>query len=202
MRKFALVLALVCVAVSAQAATIIFSDGFNFTGPLPGPPYFTTVLNGGTIGPWTVGGNSVDWIGEYWVPAEGNGSVDVSGMAAGSLSTTLSTVAGQSYMLSFYLAGNPGSGNLIKSLQVQVGDLDQVFNFDTTGRSYGSMGWVLASASFTSVAGNDTLTFTSLDQDAYGPALDGVTVSAVPEPATYAFALLGLAGIGLFRRRR
>jgi choice-of-anchor C domain-containing protein len=202
MRKFALVLALVCVAVSAQAATIIFSDGFNFAGPLPGPPYFTTVLNGGTIGPWTVGGNSVDWIGGYWTPAEGNGSVDVSGMAAGSLSTTLSTVAGQSYMLSFYLAGNPGSGNLIKSLQVQVGDLDQVFTFDTTGRGYGSMGWVLASASFTSVAGNDTLTFTSLEQNVYGPALDGVTVSAVPEPATYALALLGLAGIGLFRRRR
>jgi choice-of-anchor C domain-containing protein len=198
MSKFALVLALVCVAVSAQA-TPIFSDGFNFAAP---PASFTTVPGGGTIGPWTVGGAGVDWIGGYWVPAEGNGSIDVSALNAGSLSTVLNTVAGQSYVLTFYLAGNPDGGSAVKSLQVQVGSLDQVFTFDTTGHSLGSMGWALETASFTA-AGNDTLTFTSHDQNPYGPGLDLVTVSnAIPEPATYALALLGLAGVALFRRRR
>jgi choice-of-anchor C domain-containing protein len=197
-RKFALVLTLVCVAVSAQATTI-FSDGFNLANP---PSTLIEVDNGGTIGPWTVGGNSVDWIFvPYWQSAEGNGSIDMSGVAAGSLSTTLSTVAGQTYILSFYLAGNMDFGNIVKSLQVQVGSLNQTFTFDTTGHNHASMGWVLESASFTAT-GNDTLTFTSLEQNAWGPALDGVTVSDIPEPPTYAFALLGLAGVGLFRRRR
>jgi choice-of-anchor C domain-containing protein len=189
--KYALFLTLICVAVSAQASTVIFSDGFNFASP---PSTYITVNGGGTIGPWTVGGDSVDWIGGYWQPAEGNGSIDMSGNNAGALSTTLSTVAGQSYMLTFYIAGNPDGGNVVKSLQVQVGSLNQTFHFDTTGHSEGSMGWVLESAMFTA-AGNDTLMFTSLDANAYGAALDGVTVSSVPEPGT--MLLLGSGVIGL-----
>ena len=198
MPKFTLVLTLICVAVSAQASTI-FTDGFNWLSDVP---LYTTVPSGGTIGPWTVGGAGVDHIGTYWTPAEGNGSIDMSGMDAGSLSTTLTTVAGQNYTLSFYLAGNTDGGNTVKQLNVQVGNLDQVFSFDTTGHSLTSMGWVLDSASFTATA-DTTLTFTSLEANPFGPALDLVTVSTVvPEPATYAFVMLGLAGIGLFRRRR
>jgi choice-of-anchor C domain-containing protein len=195
--KYALVLTLVCVAVSAQASTI-FSDGFNFVTP---PSTFITVGNGGTIGPWTVGGDSVDWIGGYWQPAEGNGSIDMSGNAAGSLSTTLSTVAGQSYMLSFYLAGNPAGGNAVKSLEVQVGSLNQTFHFDTTGHSEGSMGWVLETVSFTA-GGTDILTFTSLDNNAYGAALDGVTVSSVPEPGSMLFLGSGVIGLAVILRRK
>lgn len=199
MPKGLLVLALVCVAVSAQATTV-FSDGFNFATP---PSSFTTVGGGGTIGPWAVGGNSVDWIGGYWQPAEGNGSIDMSGNGPGTLSTTFNTVAGQSYILDFYLAGNTDGGNVSKDVNVQVGNLNQTFSFNTPGRSRASMGWTLFSTPFTASAGTTTLTFTSLDNNAYGAALDGVTVAtAAPEPATYAFALLGLAGIGLFRRRR
>ena len=140
--KYAFFLTLVCMAVSAQAS-VIFSDGFNFSTP---PSGFITVNGGGTIGPWTVGGSSVDWIGGYWQPAEGNGSIDMSGNNAGVLSTILSTVAGQSYTLSFYLAGNPDGGNIVKSLQVQVGSLNQTFHFDTTGHSEASMGWELPRA--------------------------------------------------------
>ncbi len=193
------VLALTLALGFQASATTIFSDGFNFTNP---PSTFTTVGSGGTIGPWTVGGNSVDWIGGYWQPAEGNGSIDMSGNNAGSLSTTLSTVAGQSYTLNFYMAGNTDGGNSVKSLQVQVGSLDQTFHFDTSGQSRGSMGWVLESASFTA-SGNDVLKFTSLDNNAYGAALDGVTVSSVvPEPGSmmlFGSGMLGLAG--LLRRR-
>jgi choice-of-anchor C domain-containing protein len=196
--KCALVLVLACMAVSAQASTIIFSDGFNFVTP---PPSYITVAGGGTIGPWSVGGNSVDWIGGYWQPAEDNGSIDMSGGGPGSLSTTLSTVAGQSYTLSFYIAGNPDGGNVIKSLQVAVGSLNQVFTFDTTGHSEASMGWVLASASFVA-AGSDTLTFTSLDNNAYGAALDAVSVSSVPEPGTLMMLGSGILGLaGMWRRK-
>jgi hypothetical protein len=68
------------------------------------------------------------------------------------------------------------------------------------------MGWVLETVNFTAV-GNDNLTFTSGEGSSpWGPALDGVTVSsaaAVPEPASCALMLFGLAGmIAVIRRRR
>ena len=192
---------LLCVAVSAKADTIIFNDGFEGTNL---PATFTTVGPGGLIGHWTVGGAGVDWIGGYWQPAEGNGSVDMSGLGPGSVTTQLATVASQRYVLSFYLAGNPDGGPAVKTLRLQVGGLIQGFTFDTTGHNANAMGWVLESASFTAL-GNDTLTFTSLVNNPYGPALDGVTVTAIseiPEPAGHTLALLGLAAVSLFRRRR
>ena len=203
LRKLTLALAWFGMAVTAHASAI-FSDGFNWT---TAPALFTTVTSGGTIGSWTVGGAGVDWIGRYWQPAEGNGSVDLSGLNAGLVTTPLNTVAGQQYVLSFYLAGNPDGGPAVKSLQVQVGNLTQSFTFDTTGHTKTAMGWILESASFMAV-GNDTITFRSQVNTAYGPALDGVTVSTtaasgVPEPATYTLGLFGLMTLTrLFRRHR
>jgi len=36
----------------------------------------------------------------------------------------------------------------------------------------------------------------------YGPALDNVTVTAVPEPSTWAMMILGFAGVGYMTYRR
>lgn len=200
MRLIKLVAVLACLAISTQAATI-FNDGFNADAA---PGLFQTIYDGDVLGPWTVGG-SVDWIGGYWQPAEGDGSVDMSGNYPGSLSTMLDTIAGQDYTLSFFLAGNPDGGNSTKTLNVQVGSLNQDFHFSTVGHSESSMGWLLETVSFVAT-NNPSLKFTSLDDSAYGAALDGVVVSsstAVPEPASCALMLTGLAGvIALIRRRR
>lgn len=206
MRKFALVLTLVCMAVSAQATTI-FSDGFNFGGTTAVPD-FVPIPSGGVIGPWAVTGHetdAVDWMGTHWQTAEGNGSLDLAGLAGGTISTTLNTVGGQSYSLSFWMAPSPINGAAVQSLVVNVGPggaiLSETFSIDKDSHSFASMGWVREQTSFVAAGSSTVLTFTSLQQDAFGPALDLVTVDT-PEPATYAFALLGLAGIGLFRRRR
>jgi hypothetical protein len=37
---------------------------------------------------------------------------------------------------------------------------------------------------------------------AFGPALDNVSVTAVPEPATWAMMILGFFGLGFVARRR
>ena len=181
----------------APAATI-FSDGFE-----PGPEgSFTSVPAVSTIGPWTVGLGGVDWIGSYWTPAAGSASVDLSALAPGSVFTTLSTVAGQSYVLNFSLAGNPDLAG-VKTVHVTVGDFVGDFSFDTTGMSLGAMGWVGQTASFKASSSSDVLTFAAAaGSGAYGPAIDAVSVSDVPEPATYGMMGLGLAALGLFARRR
>jgi hypothetical protein len=53
---------------------------------------------------------------------------------------------------------------------------------------------------FTATSSSMTLSFTSLQNDWSGPALDEVSVAVVPEPGT--FALVGLGGIALVASRR
>jgi hypothetical protein len=60
------------------------------------------------------------------------------------------------------------------------------------------MGWTTQTYSFTATGPSTTLSFTSLENSAYGPALDNVAladVTPVPAPALSAWALLGLAGL-------
>jgi choice-of-anchor C domain-containing protein len=199
-RKLLVCLALILASLVPASGAILFVEGFNHTQQ---PGSFVSVPNGGDInGVWTVGGVGVDWIGGYWSAAEGNGSVDLSGLGAGSVSTILSTVAGEYYDLSFFMSGNSGGGNAVKQLQVTVGDLDATYTFDTTGISTSNMGWILKTGTFLA-SGSDVLKFTSLEGNAFGPALDLVTVSnTVPEPASALLGLAGLASIAFLRRRK
>jgi choice-of-anchor C domain-containing protein len=202
MRKFVVVAIGLSLTVAGNAATI-FSDGFE-----PGVNPYLEISSGGAIPPspappiWVAALAGVDWIGSYWTAAAGTGSVDLSATNAGSVSTTLNTVAGQSYFINFMMAGNPDGGNQIKQMTVTAGSTSQDFFFDTTGATKTAMGWLPKSMGFQAVGGSTTITFQSRELNAYGPALDEVSVSSVPEPGTYAVALLGLAAIGLIRRRR
>lgn len=188
-----ILLAAACLPVTAG---VIFQNGFN--GGTPG--LYDTISPGGSIGPWAVGGDGVDWIHTFWQHAEGDGSVDLSAVDAGSVSTTLATVAGRRYRLSFYLAANP-FGEPVKSVQVTAGNLNRQFDFNWTGASSENMGWILITTDFTA-DGNDLLTFASLEASSVGPALDLVTVQDVPEPGTYFLVLAGLTGLAMRRRRR
>jgi choice-of-anchor C domain-containing protein len=200
----ACVACLVWLATSAAWAGIIFQDGFDHAGTVP---YMATLYASQTfsVPPWTVTSGSIDWIGTCWVPADGNGSVDMSALVAGQIKATLPTISGHLYSLSFYLAGNPDGGAKTKVLQAQVGNLNQTFSFDITGKSVSQMGWVLETADFTAT-GNDTLAFTSWESDPFGPALDLVTVrtvnTGVPEPGSALLAGLSFATLLLIRRRQ
>jgi len=149
---------------------------------------FVTLPNGNTaITGWTVGGNSVDWICTFWQATDGTKSLDLSGIGAGSVSQTLATVPGATYNVTFDLAGNSAlpdpSINPVKSVTVDVAGTTNNFTFDTTGKSTSNMGYVTESFSFTAVNSLTSLTFTSDNTSAYGPAIDNVSVvqsSSIP----------------------
>ncbi|WP_082657927.1 MULTISPECIES: choice-of-anchor C family protein [unclassified Sphingopyxis] len=194
----AAVAAALLLPATANAATVVNGD-FE-TGPNPGS--FTTVNAGGTIGAWTVLSGSVDYIGTYWQPQGGSRSVDLNGLNAGTIQQAIDTVMGQAYEVTFWLAGNPDNGPEIKTVQVSAADANGTFMFDTFGVSRAAMGWQKYTFNFTANSASTLLSFASQNQSAYGAALDSVSISAVPEPATWAMMLFGFVLVGGAMRRR
>ena len=166
------------VTVSIQNPNLVSNGSFE-TGPNPGTG-FLTYGNGSTaVNDWTVTGDSIDYIsGSFWDAADGQRSIDLSGNNAGGISQSFSTVVGAQYMVTFQLAANTGGGDTYKDVTVSAGGSSQNFTFDSTGHSFTSMGWEENSFTFTATDTTSALTFTSLDANATGPALDDVQVVA------------------------
>ena len=105
------------VLIAASANATPFVNGSFELGANPGS---FSALNGGStsIDGWTVGGgaNSVDYIGSYWSASDGTRSIDLNGLVPGSISQTFDVVSGQTYRVSFDLAGNPVGGPQFKTL--------------------------------------------------------------------------------------
>lgn len=198
-------------AGSANAQTIV-NGGFE--APDQGGSFGQIDAPSTAITGWTISSGSVDLINSYWTPFEGSQSLDLSGLSAGTIFQDFTIGQAGSYELFFAMAGNPDGGDGLRSLQLSFGlggsfTQTQTFTFDATGKSRANMGWEQKSMVVNaSEAGTYRIQFTSLDQNATGAALDGVSISAVtatPEPATLALlgsGLLALGGIGLRRRAR
>jgi len=180
-------------ASAAQAATPVFSDNFDTD---------TLALNATSFkGGWAVSGGTVDIIGAggQFDLAPGNGryiDLDGSSYNAGIFANSVSVVAGQTYTLSFSLAGNHrGAGN--DTVEVNFGSLSQVYNLSS------SDAFSTHTLSFTAATGGSAgFSFIDNGSDNQGALLDNVSVSAVPEPETYGMMLGGLALLGVVARRR
>jgi choice-of-anchor C domain-containing protein len=136
-----------------------------------------TFAAGEHIRHWHVTSGSIDLLDRVWRNGRGWQSIDLSGFDAGTIVQSVPTVAGQTYVLRFAMAGNPDGGSPIKQMRVRWGAAvvaePQV---DTTGRSDRNMGWVYLSYEVTADAATTTLSFESLTDGMFGPALDDVTV--------------------------
>lgn len=165
-----------------------YGGGFETLDPAPSST--ATAIPG-----WTVTSGSVDWISYYWSAEDGSYSLDMNGTAttdnpdtAGSIQQTFATVTGGTYMVQFWLAGNPDGGPAVKTLYVQAtGGPSKPYSFDTaTGYNGGPtsnthMGWVQEGYSFTATSTSTTLTFSAdpSNMTNNGPALDNVTVTGI-----------------------
>ncbi len=194
--KSALIVAAVASAfsVSAQAQTV-FSDNFD--------SYTPTILNWNPppASGWSVTAGTVDLIGAIppafdLIPGNGNyidldGSSNNSGVFANSVILT----GGTTYTLSFDLAGSHrGTTEFV------------TVNFGTASTSFSPLSgdpFSIRTLNFTpGSSGTFNFSFENRGGDNVGALLDNVTVTAVPEPESYAMIMAGLGLMGFIVRRR
>jgi choice-of-anchor C domain-containing protein len=203
---FFVFLASVSLTSAANAATIV-NGGFESGTVNPGGS-FATVGAGPSltnITGWMVGGNSVDVIGGYWQPQEGSRSIDLAGSGIGSLSQGLATAIGQTYRVDFWVARNSDGGITPRTGFVDVGGAGTLITYNNGSSSRPNMLWEQRSYNFTATGAFTNLRFSSdpaTSDSFFGLALDNVSITAVPEPASWALMIAGFGLVGSAMRRR
>lgn len=151
---------------------------------------------------WTVGLNTVDLVSDsLWRPAGGVYSLDLNGFKKGEIHQSLNTVSGQHYQLAFDMAGNFFGGSNVKTLSVNLGS-NGIYSFNTGGKGAADMGWTHYTTTFVALSSITTLSFLSNVSGNAGATLDNISVTAIPEPETFAMLLAGLGLMGAIVRRR
>lgn len=133
---------------------------------------------------------------------DGKNFVELDTTANSWISQTFDTIVGQTYKVSFFYS--PRTGVAANSNDI-VASINGLSMLTAGGSGLGQSGNVWNEYDFSFVALGDlsTLAFKAGGiSNSYGGSLDNVTVSAVPEPASWATMLAGLLGLGLISRRR
>ena len=209
----ALVAALFASFGSAQAASLINGsfETASANNTAPGVLQTFTLSVGSTaIDGWKVIGDDIAWIGgaQFGLTAShGSKFLDLTnyqdGPPFGGVEQTFSTVAGTTYTLSFDLGSSSTyitpSAVAASVLVVDVGTKTETF----TSTALGANNWQSYSMTFT--AANPTTTISLLGttgRDYIGLDNVALSVTAVPEPGTWAMMLAGVAALGSVVSRR
>jgi choice-of-anchor C domain-containing protein len=160
------------------------NGGVGILPALDGFELLNSRVNPTMINWWVVTQDSIEWVGtNFWQASDGLYSLDLSGSQPGAIAQTFDTIIGQTYQVLFDMAANPDeNGSTTKSFQVSAAGTASTYNVDRTGHTFQDTGWTEASFLFTANDALTTLTFTSLTEGVYGPALDNVRVSAASGP--------------------
>jgi choice-of-anchor C domain-containing protein len=190
---------------ASALVNIITNGSFEFgTNDAAFGSFQTIPGSGASINNWTVNG-SVDWINGYWQAQQGTHSVDLNGLSQGGVQQSIATTIGQAYALTFYMSGNPDNGPGVKTLIATAGDASASFSYPvTSATTREAMNWVPQTLNFTATGTSTVINFASATNGncCWGPALDNVAVSAIPELSTWMMMLIGFAGVGFVAYRR
>lgn len=204
-------LGLAVLATPAQAAVNLIANGdfesgvfgglptgWNATVSTPGQ---IVVLNGNAYIPCCgTGGSPANMASNF--ASFGPGQVDTTGAVLGQ---TFATNPGSTYNVSFQWGALGGGSNGIVA-RIGDGTLTSVYltasatvnannNMDTTFATF--------TGSFVALSATSQIAFSVVGSSInIDPIVDNVSVSAVPEPSTWAMMLIGFAGLGFVARRR
>jgi hypothetical protein len=209
--------AAVAVTAAVPAGATSFTNG---SLEADAPAFIVSLPGGASAFGWTAGAANIEFVksgyayaGDAVGPAyDGEWMVDLNGtQGPSSITQVFDTTPGQWYRVSYALSGNAGpngttSGDLAKSLAAywNGGLVDAASYAHQSGDQWANLRWELHSFVVQATGASSALAFASTSGAyvAAGPLLDGVTIAAVPEPASALLALLGAGVVGLQVRRR
>ncbi len=140
-----------------------------------------TILPGRNgLAPWRVTAGSVD-VQTYWPAVQGEDSVDLNGVAAGTIRQTFATIPGQAYQLSFCYANNPDGPAHAATAVVSLTGASPRLNWKLThaGSTSTDMNYSRFLGTFVADSATTTLQFASTTPGAYGIVLSAVSVTAL-----------------------
>ena len=126
---------------------------------------------------WSVTQGVVDYIGGLWKASDGQYSIDLNANVAGAIAQSVATTPGNTYTLTFDMAGNPGIAGE-KRMRVTAAGQSQDFRFfNNAVTTAANMGWQTRTWIITATGSTTTIVFESLTSGSAGPALDNVKLS-------------------------
>ena len=141
---------------------------------------FVMLTFGDNVDGFVIDTGSIDIVGTYWLAACGVQSMDLSGGEPGAIHREMFTTAGAAYRVRFAFSGNPYDDSAPKFVRILWDgvELDELA-IVTDGFGPEDMGWKWFEYDVTASGSTARLTFESLTPGVYGPALDGISVTAL-----------------------
>lgn len=210
-KTFIVMLAMLGAVLGASLAhaNLIQNGSFETAGVDPGNVFISIAKGSTQINNWVVMTTLPDGIdytgGSFWQHADGSRSLDLNHDAPGGIQQTFTTSPGTSYLVTFWMAGNPFGGPAVKTMEVSAGGTTASYSFDIIGFTDINMGWEKETFIFTASSSATILSFLSTTTIAgaanyYGPALDMVDVEVVPIPPSIILMGFGLAAMAGYRK--
>ncbi len=159
-------------------------------------------------GTWNIYSSLTSWTGinnielrnnDYGTAQDGANFVELDTTSNNAMKQTITAGAGD-YDLSFWYSARPGVATGSNGLSYSFGSLSGNVLTATAGAAVNVWQHYVGRVQLN---GATDLTFAAIERsDSLGGSLDNVSVTAVPEPETYALMLVGLGLIGAVVRRR